>query len=90
MCLSVPGQLVAIHDENPLNRIGKVSFSGVCKDVSLIYVPEAKLGDYLTIHVGFALSIIDEEKALDVFKSLNELKSFNESIDKKVVPTEDT
>jgi hydrogenase expression/formation protein HypC len=63
MCLAVPGKIVSITGDDPLMRIGKVSFGGVMKDVNLAYVPEAKLDDYVIVHVGFALSIIDPEEA---------------------------
>ncbi|MGB7414159.1 MAG: HypC/HybG/HupF family hydrogenase formation chaperone [Thermosynechococcaceae cyanobacterium] len=64
MCLAVPGKIVSITEsEDPLLRTGKVSFGGVCKEVSLAYVPEADIGDYVIVHVGFALSIVDHEEA---------------------------
>ncbi|WP_299491030.1 HypC/HybG/HupF family hydrogenase formation chaperone [Acaryochloris sp. IP29b_bin.137] len=64
MCLAVPGQIVSILDhDDPLLRAGKVSFGGVLKDVSLAYVPHAEVGDYVIVHVGFALNIIDVEEA---------------------------
>lgn len=71
MCLAVPGQITRIIDNNdPLNIIGKVSFGGVIKDVNLAYVPEAKIGDYVIVHVGFALSILDEEEAEQTLQDL--------------------
>ncbi|MBZ8181094.1 HypC/HybG/HupF family hydrogenase formation chaperone [Oscillatoria salina] len=67
MCLAVPGKIVTIlenpQDNSELLRKGKVSFGGVLKEVSLAYVPEAKVGDYVIVHVGFALSILDPEEA---------------------------
>ncbi len=63
MCLAVPGQIIHIHGEEELNRIAKVSFGGVIKEVSLAYLPEAKINDYVIVHVGFALSILDTEEA---------------------------
>ena len=61
MCLAVPGQVVAVQDD-PL-RTGTVSFAGITKTVSLAMVPEAAVGDYVIIHVGFAISRVDEEAA---------------------------
>ena len=69
MCLAVPGRLLEITDEgDPLKRTGKVSFGGIVKEVNLAYVPEARVGDYVTVHVGFALSVVDEEDARLVFE----------------------
>jgi hydrogenase expression/formation protein HypC len=74
MCLAVPGQITKIIDNNdPLNVIGKVSFGGVIKDVNLAYVPEAKIGDYVIVHVGFALSILDEAEAEQTLRDLQEM-----------------
>jgi len=71
MCLAVPGKITRIIDNNdPLNIIGKVSFGGVIKDVNLAYVPEAKVGDYVIVHVGFALTILDEEEAEQTLQDL--------------------
>jgi len=74
MCLAVPGRLVEIIDEDPVLRSGKVSFGGVSKTVNLAYVPEAAIGDYVTVHVGFALSVLDEEEAHRVFEYLREME----------------
>lgn len=71
MCLAVPGRLVEISDgDDPLSRVGRVSFGGVIKEVNLAYVPEARVDDYVTVHVGFALSVVDEEDAQLVFEFL--------------------
>ena len=63
MCLAVPGQIMSIAGDEPLSRMGKVSFGGILKDVSLACVPEAKVGDYVIVHVGMALSVVDEAEA---------------------------
>ncbi len=73
MCLAVPGKIVNIIGDQPLQKTGKVSFGGAVKEVSLAYVPEAKVGDYVIVHVGFALSIIDEEAALQTLADLEEI-----------------
>ena len=62
MCLGIPGRVVELHQRDGL-PMGKVDFGGILKEVCLAYTPEAKLGDYVLIHVGFALSIIDEAEA---------------------------
>lgn len=77
MCLAVPGKIIEIND-NSKPRMGKVSFSGIVRDVCLEWVPEAKIGDYVIVHVGFALSIIDEKEAketLELFKQIEEIQN---------------
>jgi hydrogenase expression/formation protein HypC len=73
MCLAVPGRIESITGDDPIVRMAKVSFGGVVKDVSLAYVPEAVVGDYVIVHVGFALNRLDEDEARKVFEILNEL-----------------
>ncbi|WP_254567446.1 HypC/HybG/HupF family hydrogenase formation chaperone [Oscillatoria sp. HE19RPO] len=79
MCLAVPGQIISINEnDEPLLRSGRVSFGGVVKTVNLAYVPEAQVGDYAIVHVGFALSIIDRgeaEETLDYFKQIQEVST---------------
>ncbi|MDQ7091168.1 MAG: HypC/HybG/HupF family hydrogenase formation chaperone [Methylococcales bacterium] len=78
MCLAVLGQIIAISGDEPLYRMGKVTFSGIKKEISLAYLPEAKLNDYVIVHAGFALSIIDENEAresLNVFQALEEFEA---------------
>ncbi|MDJ0845233.1 HypC/HybG/HupF family hydrogenase formation chaperone [Crocosphaera sp.] len=78
MCLAVPGKVVSISGDEPLLRKGKVSFGGVMKEVSFAYVPEVKIDDYVIVHVGFALSILDEEaaeKSLAEFKEMEAILS---------------
>jgi hydrogenase expression/formation protein HypC len=78
MCLAVPGLIQSISGEDPITRTAKVDFGGILKEVSLAYLPEAKLGDYVVVHVGFALSIVDEEEAKQVFKYLRQLEGLEE------------
>ena len=62
MCLAISGKIISIiENEDSLFRIGYISFSGVRKEVSLAYVPEAKVGDYVIVHVGFALAVLEIE-----------------------------
>jgi len=70
MCLAIPGKIVSIEGDDPILRDGKVDFGGVVKRVNLSLVPEAKTGDYVVVHVGLALSIVDEEEANQVFEFL--------------------
>jgi hydrogenase expression/formation protein HypC len=77
MCLAIPGKIVSIDNQiDDLFRIAKVSFDGIVKDVNLAMVPEAQIGDYVLVHVGSAISIVDEEEAratMDVLMRMDEL-----------------
>jgi hydrogenase expression/formation protein HypC len=79
MCLAIPGKILEIQGNDPITMVGKVDFGGVIKEVSLAYVPEAKIGDYVNVHVGFALTVIDEEEAKEVIGYLNEIAKANEA-----------
>ncbi len=70
MCLAVPGKLLEINGDDPVFRTGRVSFGGVIKQVSLACVPEAKVDDYLLVHVGMALSVVDQQEAAETFAYL--------------------
>ncbi len=72
MCLAVPGKIVQI-EERDLTRMGKVDFGGVVKDVCLAYLPDASVGDYTIVHVGFAIQRLDEESALATLRLFEEL-----------------
>ena len=79
MCLAVPGKIVTVLVEEHLGlRRGKVDFGGIRKEVCLDYTPEAKVGDYVMVHVGFALSVVDEKQAQEVFDALRELDLLEE------------
>ena len=78
MCLAVPGKIVSISGDEPIFRTGKVSFGGIVKEVNLAYVPEAQVGDYVIVHVGFAISKLDETEAQKVFEYLQELGELKE------------
>lgn len=74
MCLAVPGQILSISgDENDLSRSGRVSFGGIIKEVNLAYVPEAQIGNYVIVHVGFAIAILDEAAALQTLRDLAQM-----------------
>jgi len=72
MCLAVPGKLLSITGQDE-NRVGRVSFGGTVREVNLAYVPEANVGDYVVVHVGFAISIMDEAEAVQVFEYMKQL-----------------
>ena len=80
MCLAVPGQIVEIAKEEPdsLMRMGRVRFGGIMKKVNLAYTPEASEGDYVLVHVGFAITVIDEKEARRVFDYLDEIGELEE------------
>jgi hydrogenase expression/formation protein HypC len=73
MCLAVPGRVLEIQGDDPLLRSGRVSFGGAVKEVSLTCVPEVKVGDYVLVHVGLALSVVDQEEAELTFRYLREM-----------------
>jgi hydrogenase expression/formation protein HypC len=72
MCLGIPGKITEIRDEAGL-AMGKVDFGGVRKDACLAYLPEVKLGDYVIVHVGFAISKVDEAEALKTLEILDQM-----------------
>ena len=74
MCLAIPGKITSISGDDPLMRTGKVDFGGILKEVSLAYVPEAQVGEYVIVHVGFALSRVDEAEAQQIFQYLREMQ----------------
>ncbi|MEO1444737.1 MAG: HypC/HybG/HupF family hydrogenase formation chaperone [Cyanobacteria bacterium J06635_11] len=74
MCLAVPGKIVSIQGE-ALHRMGRVSFGGVVKEVSLAYVPEAVIDDYVIVHVGFAISQLDLQEAEETLRYLERMQN---------------
>ena len=78
MCLAIPGKIVSIRGEEPLQRMGKIDFGGILKEACLACVPEAQIGDYVIVHVGFALSRLDEQEALKVLEYLKEMEDLAE------------
>jgi hydrogenase expression/formation protein HypC len=72
MCLAVPGKILSVHGED-FARMARVSFGGIVKEVSLAYVPEASEGEYVIVHVGFAISVVDEDEALRTFEILKQM-----------------
>jgi hydrogenase expression/formation protein HypC len=78
MCLAIPGKIISISGEDGLMRMGKIDFGGIQKEACLACVPEAKVGDYVIVHVGFAISRLDEEEANKVFEYLREMEDLSE------------
>lgn len=80
MCLSIPGKITEIYKEGSL-IMGKVDFGGVFKEVCLEYVPEAQVGQYVLIHVGFAISILDEDEAMARLDMIGEIENFEKGFE---------
>lgn len=75
MCLAVPGLVTEIDSGSPMMRVGRVSFGGIFRKINLVFVPEAEVGDYVLVHVGFAISKINHEEAQKVFALLDQLEA---------------
>ena len=73
MCLAIPGRIMSLSGDDPLMRTAKVDFGGVVKEINLAFTPEAGLGDYVLVHVGFAITVIDEAEAAKVFEHLERI-----------------
>ena len=86
MCLAVPGKIIEMTSLTPM-KMGKVDFGGVMREVCLEAVPEAKLGNYVIVHAGFALNILSEQEALDSLQTFQELDDFENQI---MSPEKDT
>lgn len=79
MCLAIPGKIICIPDAESTLRNGLIDFSGVTKEVSLAYVPEAGINDYVIVHAGFAIAIIDPQEALASLQAFHELQAYGEN-----------
>jgi hydrogenase expression/formation protein HypC len=73
MCLAIPGRILSIEAGDPVLRNGRVDFAGVVKQVNLSYVPDARVGEFVLVHVGFAISTVDESEARQVFEYLEQM-----------------
>ena len=78
MCLAVPGQILSVEGSESVFRSGRVSFGGVIREVNLAYTPDARVGDYVIVHAGFAISVIDEREANEIFHHLERLAELGE------------
>lgn len=73
MCLAIPGKVLSVTNDDPLMRAARVDFGGIVKEINLAYTPEVGLGDYVLVHVGFAITVIDEAEAARVFEHLERI-----------------
>ena len=89
MCLAIPGKLIEISKNPEGVRMGKANFGGIVKQVCLEYTPEVDLGDYVLVHVGFALSKVDEDVATRTYQLLEDMKQLSE-LDEPEVPDGET
>jgi len=78
MCLGVPGKVLSIEMRDDGMSMGRVSFGGVVKEVCLAYTPDVEVGEYVIVHVGFAISKVDEDEAQQVFRFLAQMNELNE------------
>jgi hydrogenase expression/formation protein HypC len=85
MCLAIPGKLTSISSQlDDTFRFGKVSFGGIMKEVNLSMVPQVNVGDYVLVHVGVAISVVDEEEALKTFEYIKQIGELNELEDEQI------
>jgi hydrogenase expression/formation protein HypC len=79
MCLGIPAKVIELYETNGL-KMAKVDFGGVIKEACMEYLPEVKIGDYTIIHVGFGLSILDEQEALETMDLLKQIEAMGEEV----------
>lgn len=82
MCLGVPGKIVEVYESNGL-QMAKVDFGGIFREACLSYVPEAQVGEYCIIHVGFAISLLSEKDAMETLELLRQMGSLEEELGKE-------
>jgi hydrogenase expression/formation protein HypC len=80
MCLAVPGKIVKVLGDDPSRRAARVDFGGIEKQVQLMFVPEAGVGDYVLVHVGFAIARVDEAEARQVFEYLKQIDALTSEL----------
>ena len=77
MCLAIPGKVTELYETNGM-KMAKIDFGGVVKEACMEYLPEIKIGDYTIIHVGFGLSVLDEQEALETMELLRQIDEMGE------------
>ncbi len=78
MCLGVPGKVIDAYNDPLGIAMGRISFSGIVKEVCLAYTPDAQVGEYVIVHAGFAISVVDEQEAMEVFRMLEQMEDLAE------------
>jgi hydrogenase expression/formation protein HypC len=86
MCLGIPGKITSIYESDGL-RMGKIDFGGVLREACLDYVPEAEMGDYVVVHVGFAISRLSEDEAQETLSLIREIMDIEEELGPEVEST---
>jgi hydrogenase expression/formation protein HypC len=79
MCLGIPGRVLEIHSPRGGVPMGKVEFGGIARDICLVYLPEVVVGDYVLVHVGFAISKLDEQEAQEIFSYIEQIGELSEA-----------
>jgi hydrogenase expression/formation protein HypC len=83
MCLGIPGKIVEVYEQDG-TRMGRVNFDGIVKEICLSFVPEAEVGDYTIVHVGFGITKVDEESAHETLALMNEMGVLASELDTSV------
>ncbi len=78
MCLGVPGKVLEVYNDALEIAMGRISFGGIVKEVCLAYTPDAQVGEYVIVHAGFAISVVDEQEAMEVFRMLEQMEDLAE------------
>ena len=87
MCLAIPGKILELGESGE-NRTGRVQFGGITREVSLAFVPEARIGDYVVVHAGFAISQLDAEEARRTYELLEKLGQLQDELDDSNAPAQ--
>lgn len=85
MCLGVPGKIVSVYEKDNL-PMGRVDYGGIIKEACLTYVPSVQVGDYVVVHVGFAISQLEEEEALATLQTIKEVEDIAEALGEERQP----
>jgi len=80
MCLAIPGKVVSISDKEDLMLTGRIDFGGIIKEINLAFVPEVRIDDYVLVHAGFAIGIVNEEQASQTISDINQIFGGEEQI----------
>jgi hydrogenase expression/formation protein HypC len=80
MCLGIPAKIIELYETNGM-KMAKVDFGGVIKEACMEYLPEAKVGEYTIVHVGFGLSVLDEQEAMETLDLLKQIDAFGDELE---------